>query len=376
MSKTKILSIVLASVISFGCCACDSAAGKDPATSESESVSTTLASSVSTTTATIAGSETTASTLMSVSSMTTVTSQTDPIKPSTTTAAVQGGSEANLGLKYNYNEKAADGTYIKAGKSGWVLDWSDEFNGTRLNTSIWQKDKSWNQMITSTIDPTVVYKAESSFDAITLDGAGHAVLRATKDGTNLTNAQMISRAKYDRIYGYYEVRLKMPKSEGIGGFVYMMPRNASNCTDDPADGMEMDIAESPYWRKDGIEGVSHTGEGLVGAISQGAAWGGYGKGTKMHTAGTGGYHPNPGGSSGFYDEFHVYAIEWRKDVISYYVDGQLTWATNCNGEGVTQVEEYFIIACGFTTWAGAIENAETSADLVIDYVRVFRNANA
>ena len=63
-------------------------------------------------------------------------------------------------------------------------------------------------------------------------------------------------------------------------------------------------------------------------------------------------------------------------MISYYVDGQLTWATNCNGEGVTQVEEYFIIACGFTTWAGAIENAETSADLVIDYVRVFRNANA
>ena len=110
----------------------------------------------------------------------------------------------------------------------------------------------------------------------------------------------------------------------------------------------------------------------MGAIGQGAAWGGYGQGTKMHTAGTMGTYPKPGQPMGYYDEYHVYAIEWTKDVVSYYIDGQLTWAMNCGGKGCSQVEEYFIISCGFTTWAGAIENSEQYADLAIDYVRVFQ----
>lgn len=190
--------------------------------------------------------------------------------PSTGSAAEKTTSPAtppSISIKpqdtYDYEEKAKDGTFVKGGESGGVLDWGDDFNGTKLNTKIWKKeqDDHFHDRLADT-DPFRHLPQKFSYDAIYLDGMGHLVMEITNQNGTYVSGSMESVSKYDRTYGYYEIRCILPKSEAVGGSFWMMPRSMPLGTP-PTGGMEIDIFECPYWRKGGVDGKYIAGMGVV-----------------------------------------------------------------------------------------------------------------
>lgn len=78
-------------------------------------------------------------------------------------------------------------------------------------------------------------------------------------------------------------------------------------------------------------------------------------------------------------EFHTYAIEWTKDNITTYVDGERLLSYNNDGKGVRNWpydKPYYIILN--LAWGGAwggmngVDESALPVTMEVDYVRVFQ----
>lgn len=239
----------------------------------------------------------------------------------------------------------------------YQLVWSDEFEGTELDQSVWTIQKGtgnggWgNNEKQYYTDRSENLRVEN----------GNLIIQARKEdynGSEYTSARLMTKDKKTFTYGKMEARISLPSGGGLWPAFWMM----GNSGGWPACG-EIDIMEYVGNVPNRILGTLHTTKDRSGSKSSKAYWG-----------------------TNIENNFHVYGIEWTqeeqngKDIIRFYVDDDV-FSTQV--ESVIDDKDYwpfnkphfFILnlAVGGNL-GGSIDNAIWSTDRImyVDWVRVYQ----
>ncbi|MCK2244119.1 MULTISPECIES: family 16 glycosylhydrolase [unclassified Crossiella] len=251
-----------------------------------------------------------------------------------------------------------------AGPAGWVQVWADEFNqpqGTGPDRN------KWNMEIGNGSDgwgnKELQYYTDRTNNAV-VDQAGNLVLIAWREqwgncwhggACQYTSARMTTRGKFERAYGRFEARMKLPVGQGIWPAFWMLGNDIDtarwpNCGE--IDIME-NVGREPYTVHGTIHGPGYSGAQGIGASKN-----------------------SPDGRR-YTDGFHDFAVEWSPTDIKWFVDGQLyqqRTAADLRGNRWVFDHRFFMIlnlAVG-GNWPGSPDGSTVFPQhLVVDWVRVF-----
>ncbi len=205
--------------------------------------------------------------------------------------------------------------------TGWVLNFSDEFNGDAVNTNKWNIDDSPKSR-----NPRPEIGINSWFwrPANVEVKNGNLVLKVSKhSATTMHCGSVNSREKYMTKYGYYEARIQVADvTKGTHTAFWLQGPNMGTVDGTGNDGAEIDIFESA-WTGDYTKSVIHID--------------GYGDDHKASTK----QYTTPGIHSGY----HTFGMHWTKDFIKIYYDGVLK-VTYSDTKFIPWVEEYLWLSDG------------------------------
>ncbi len=256
-----------------------------------------------------------------------------------------------------------------AGK--WKLVWSDEFNqpGT-------PNPAKWNHETGFVRNHEAQYYTPASAANARVDH-GMLIIEARKErfknpaynpaakGTRnwqhgrefaaYTSASLTTQRLESWKYGRIEVRAKLPSGRGVWPAIWMVGANAPR-VGWPACG-EIDIMEMVGFEPGMVYAHVHMPYDIKHKID-------CGRGIKV-----------PGAS----DSFHVYALEWNHDEMSFFVDGKKYYTYRNPGTGADawpfDHPEYLILNLAIGgSWGGAkgIDDKIFPQQFCIDYVRVYQ----
>lgn len=230
------------------------------------------------------------------------------------------------------------GILWKETTDGWQMTFSDEFDRAALDRARWTTYPRWGRVDWK--GEELQYYADDAFEL------RNGVLRIEAEerqmeGKDYTSGLIETRFSFEQAYGYFEIRAKVPKGRGLWPAFWMLPQN-----DWPP---EIDV----------FEYIGHKATTLYMSNH----WDGKDGEHESYTEAY--YGPD------FSADFHVYAVLWTPEEITWYVDGIERHRTN---DGVPQVPMYVIanLAVG-GAWPGdPDENTVFPSYLEIDYIRVYR----
>lgn len=237
------------------------------------------------------------------------------------------------------------------------LVWSDEFNYNGLpDGRKWNYEKGYvrnNELQYYTVQRKENAVAQNGYLTIT---AKNDSLKVADTICPITSASITTLGIKDFTYGRYEVRAKIPSSLGTWPAVWMLGSNIKT-VGWPACG-EIDILEHVGYMPDTVHFNVHTGK--YNHINKNN------KGVKVA-------YSQP------YNDFHVYAIEWFKDRIDWYMDDKKVFTYNKEGDEVGEwpfnEPQYLILNLAFGGGWGGTKGVDTSSlpqSLQVDYVRIFQ----
>jgi len=221
-----------------------------------------------------------------------------------------------------------------AGKE-WVVVWQDEFEGNVLNEEKWNRLGDWKRR-------DGYWVKEDAY----LNGKGQLVLRTRKDGERYTCGAVNTKGKFERAFGYYVARCKLPRQPGHWPAFWLMGDGVGKVGDEGRDGTEIDIIEVP-WRD--------------GRLTVNLHWDGYGKDHK--SAGHKFQIPE------VMEGWHSFGLLWTEAEYVFYVDGREVWRSSAGG--VCRAPLFLKLTEEIGTWAGKIEEAALPDYFEVDYVRVY-----
>ncbi|GCC50267.1 glycoside hydrolase family 16 protein [Chryseotalea sanaruensis] len=236
------------------------------------------------------------------------------------------------------------------------LVWSDEFNYTGIPDSVkWNYDLGANNGWGNNEQQAYTRLSKN----VRVED-GHLIIEAhldSIDGKAFSSSRIVSKHKGDWLYGRIEVSAKLPYGRGTWPAIWMLSTDWEY-GGWPASG-EIDIMEHVGYNQDSVFGTIHTA-------------------SYNHIK-----HTEKSGKVLVHDaaeEFHVYAINWTKDKIDFFVDDQLYY-TAARSENDTFKEWPFDkrfhlimnIAVG-GNWGGkmGIDESIWPQKMEIDYVRVYQ----
>jgi beta-glucanase (GH16 family) len=240
----------------------------------------------------------------------------------------------------------------------WRLVWSDEFNGTSIDTNHWKFEtgnhNGWG-------NHELEYYTDSARNAYVSNGLLHiAARRESINSFAYTSARMKSQGLFSRKYGRFEFRAKVPFGQGYWPAIWLMPEHSSYGSW-PACG-EIDVMEN---------------RGAYPAVVQGT----------IHYASTDGFHLQSTEIFTFPQnekatDFHTYLLEWNTNSISWSVDGRL-YETQTNWSTVkapypAPFNQPFYLILNLAVGGAYGGNPDVSTvfpgELQVDYIRVYDNA--
>ena len=232
----------------------------------------------------------------------------------------------------------------------YVLVWSDDFSGDKLDTANWihrMKDSMHG-------------KSRIREHCSVLDGQGHVVLKTqlipdeSEVGYEVESGMIATQGLQSWKYGLFEARIKFESSEGHHGAFWLQSPDYGLVTDDfEASGTEIDIVE--YF-------------GRKGSLSQNVHWNKY-KSKVKKAAGSGNLQSNPVIET-VDTEFHVYSLVWTPDENIFYIDGKETWRFK---KAISKHAEYIILSLlSNKSEATRIKQENFPDKMVVDWVRVFQ----
>ena len=239
----------------------------------------------------------------------------------------------------------------------WQLVWSDEFDYTGLpDSSKWSCESG---MLRNHEDQ--YYTKNRLENARVQDGK--LMIQALKEpweGAKYTSASLLTRGKASWTYGRIEVRAKLPTGRGTWPAIWMLGTNIRQ-VHWPMCG-EIDIMENVGYDPDVIWTSVHTE--AFNHVKK--------TGKNNHKA-----FPAP------YDQFYVYAIEWYKDRIDFFVNDEkmFTYTNDEKGDPETwpfDKPQYLILNLAIGgAWGGqqGIDDSLFPHTYEIDYVRVYRDVS-
>lgn len=236
-----------------------------------------------------------------------------------------------------------DGKYLINGKE-YVRTFYDEFEGDKLDTSKWSLCPEWVRHNGN------VWRN----DMTSLDGNGNLVLSVGKlNSSEYKSGAIRSRNKFDQIYGYFEIKVKLQSSPGFWGAFWLMPYSIDSGVDGGADGTEMDVFESAYVTSSRIQyGIHYDGYG-----------------SRHKNIGTSVYAKNA------YDgNYHIFGMEWSEDGYIFYYDGVEQYRITSEQVDVSKVKSYLKVSVEAGNWAGKVDDSKLPDGITVDYVKVYQKS--
>ncbi|MCB9315067.1 MAG: glycoside hydrolase family 16 protein [Lewinellaceae bacterium] len=242
----------------------------------------------------------------------------------------------------------------------WQLVWSDDFDGaagTSPDPSKWVFDigtgtNGWGNQ-------ELQYYTDRPENAA-LDGDGHLVITARREtfaGAPFTSARIKTQGLFSQAYGRFEARLKTPYGPGMWPAFWMLGADIDtnpwpNCG-------EIDLMELRGQEPNIVNGTVH-GPGYSGgaAITQSFGF----------------------TNDRFDKDFHIFAIEWGKDYIDFFVDNTLYQRiTPAALTGDWVFDDPFFILLNVAVGGNYVGLPTTQTpfpqQMTVDYVRVYQEAN-
>jgi beta-glucanase (GH16 family) len=236
---------------------------------------------------------------------------------STTSTATSGGPGGGGGDSTSATTGSSSGgagqstsatTGAGGGLPGWSLAWSDEFNGadgSPIDATKWTAlvggDGWGNQEREFYTEDTKNASQSGGTLVITATTEGAAAHTCWYGACQYTSARLQTKVKFEKAYGRFEARIQVPRGKGIWPAFWMLGGDV-DAVSWPQCG-EIDIMENLGSEPNIVHGSLH-GPGYSGGQPLTAQY------------------ALPGGAT-LADDFHVFAVEWEKDVIRFYVDSTL-----------------------------------------------------
>ena len=235
----------------------------------------------------------------------------------------------------------------------WQLLWSDEFNGTTLNTSIWSPTNAGTGFGNKELE---YYSSRPQNLQVT---NGNLVITALQEkytvgsaSWNYTSAKVSTQNLKNISYGKIEARLKLPKGAGLWPAFWTLGYGSW-----PSCG-EVDICEFQGSQPNQFQSNIHTLD-YNGTL-----------GNNFHMV-----VPFPNVT----DTFHIYTIIWTAAKIKFYCDSVQYWsfaAAAVPAADYPFTSNMYIIlnlAVG-GTMGGTVDNSIFPQQMLVDYVRVYQDA--
>lgn len=234
--------------------------------------------------------------------------------------------------------------------------WSDEFNGSAgapPDQTKWVYDLGASGWGNAELQEYTDSRA-NSFQ----DGEGHLVIRAQKEADGrYTSARLKTKGKFEVQYGRIEARMRLPRGQGIWPAFWMLGSKLSE-VGWPQCG-EIDVMENIGKEPAIVHGTIH-GPGYSGADAIG------GKTTLP-------------GQRPLAEDFHIYAVDWRKEGIRFYLDGGQYFEVkpdNIPAGAEWVFDQPFFLLLNLAVgghWPGyPDESTAFPQELVVDWIRVYR----
>ena len=233
------------------------------------------------------------------------------------------------------------------------LVWNDEFSiSGKPDTSKWNYDIGGNGWGNNELQ----YYTSDSTNVRVEDGKLIIQVQNIKDSqAEYTSARIITKNKGDWLYGRIEVKAKIPGGRGTWPAIWMLPTDWEY-GGWPASG-EIDIMEHVGYDPNVVHGTVHT-EAFNHSIGSQVG--------DQHTI------------SSAITEFHLYAIEWYKNKIDFFIDDYkyFTFTNQNKSYGEWPFDKRFHLIMNIAVggnWGGrqGIDNSIFPAEMIIDYVRVY-----
>ena len=242
---------------------------------------------------------------------------------------------------------------------GYVLEWSDEFDGSSLDTN------KWNQRLPGPRNDSI-----NTSNAVSVANGTLTLTTYTEGGTNFTG-MIGTEGLYMPRYGYVEARINFNDSPGEWSAFWMTAATMVIVGDPHVNGTEIDIVEHRSVNQNNV--LNHNR--AVANIH----WDGYGTAHKTVGSGLVG--------SSLSTEWHLFAMEWTTNFQNFYYDDILVWGvTNSTAQDpippeapVSQRSEYLILSSEVRSgdWAGTTpvggygNRTNSTTKMNVDYVRSY-----
>ncbi len=235
----------------------------------------------------------------------------------------------------------------------WKLIWSDEFNYKGLPDSTkWSYDVGGHGWGNNELQ----YYTEKRLKNARVE-SGMLVVEAHKEvfeDKKYTSARLVTKNKGDWANGKIEVRAKIPQGLGTWPAIWMLA--STTPLKWPDDG-EIDIMEHVGWNPFFVHGSVHTKK-------------------FNHMIGT--QKTDTVIIKNVFEQFHVYGVEWNKDILQVSVDGIIYMSFKNDGTGYeawpfnNKMHLLLNIAVG-GNWGGVKGVDETiwPRKMMVDWVRVW-----
>lgn len=277
--------------------------------------------------------------------------------------------------------------------SKWELVWSDEFNGTTIDSSKWSHEKNcWgggnNEQQCYTDRPVNSFVADGVLNIVAKreDFTGSDSAEGESPTTKTlpyTSARLRTKNIQEWTFGRFEIRAKLPAGQGTWPAIWMLPTNspygvwASSGEIDIMEAVNLKTVTNGSAPEARVHGTLHYGRVWPGNVNAGAAY------TLPNNA-------NPA------DDFHTYAVEWEEGEIRWYVDDvhfatqrETGWYGQYMQDGTlkdapvgapfdrfSKFHLLLNLAVG-GNWAGNVNNTGIDASvfpqtMLVDFVRVYQ----
>jgi beta-glucanase (GH16 family) len=237
----------------------------------------------------------------------------------------------------------------------WRLTWADEFDGPAGQSP---DSTKWSYDIGTNWGNAQLEYDTSRPENVSLDGAGNLAIVARREdylGSAYTSARINTRGKFEQARGRFEARMKLPSGQGLWPAFWLLGANFGavgwpNCG-------EIDIMEF---------------RGQEPRIVHGSLHGpGYSGGNALTASFSQAREP-------FDAAFHVFAVDWSADRITWSVDGvayrTATPADLPSGAAWVFDHPFFVIlnvAVGGNFVGGPSPDTVFPQTMTVDYVRVY-----
>jgi beta-glucanase (GH16 family) len=246
-----------------------------------------------------------------------------------------------------------------ADPNAWILVWADEFDqpdGSSPDPTKWnhqQGGSGWGngelQHYTNT--------TENSFIQ-----SGMLVVKANKEymlGRDYTSARLTTQFKGDWTFGRFEIRAKLPNTQGIWPAFWLLP--SRGVYGSGTAGGEIDIMEMIGSEPNRVHGTLHFGNPPERA-------------SNIYVLQDG---------VNYSDDFHIFALEWEPNEIRWYVDDELfhsttEWFTSTkNAAYPAPFDQNFYLIVNVAVggaWPGDPDASSVFPQMMfVDYVRVYQH---